>query len=98
MAESKEARNNALVLKALDTLFNNRDYAAAERLWSPNYIQPSAHIEPGREGLIEATEGEREMGGPSRFSSDMFRNRKVGTWKQKSVTNCAFEQQEKSCQ
>ncbi len=26
--------------------------AAAERLWSPNYIQHSAHIEPGREGLI----------------------------------------------
>src|SRR2546422_6079778 len=49
MAESKEARNKALVLKAFDTLFNKRDYAAAERLWSPNYIQHSAHIEPGRE-------------------------------------------------
>ena len=52
MAETKEARNKALVLKAFDTLFNKRDYAAAERLWSPNYIQHSAHIEPGREGLI----------------------------------------------
>jgi len=52
MAESKEARNKALVLKAFDTLFNKRDYAAAEHLWSPNYIQHSAHIEPGREGLI----------------------------------------------
>ncbi len=52
MAESKEARNKALVLKAFDTLFNKRDYAAAERLWSPNYIQHSAHIEPGRRGLI----------------------------------------------
>jgi predicted SnoaL-like aldol condensation-catalyzing enzyme len=52
MAESKEARNKDLVLKAFDTLFNKRDYAAAERLWSPNYIQHSAHIEPGREGLI----------------------------------------------
>ena len=49
MAESKEARNKALVLKAFDTLFNKRDHAAAERLWSPNYIQHSAHIEPGRE-------------------------------------------------
>ncbi len=37
---------------AFDTLFNKRDYAAAERLWSPNYIQHSAHIEPGREGVI----------------------------------------------
>src|ERR1700716_2016421 len=52
MAESKEARNKALVLKAFDTLFNQRDYAAAERLWSPNYIQHSAHIGPGREGLF----------------------------------------------
>jgi len=52
MAESKEAGNKALVLKAFDTLFNQRDYAAAERLWSPNYIQHSAHIAPGREGLF----------------------------------------------
>jgi predicted SnoaL-like aldol condensation-catalyzing enzyme len=47
MAESKEARNKALVLKAFDTLFNKRDYAAAERFWSPRYVQHSAHIEPG---------------------------------------------------
>ena len=47
MAESKEARNKALVLKAFDTLFNKRDYEAAERYWSPNYIQHSAHIAPG---------------------------------------------------
>ena len=45
--------NKALVLQAFDTLFNKRDYAAAERFWSPNYIQHSAHIEPGREGLFD---------------------------------------------
>src|SRR5580700_1283236 len=45
--------NKALVLHAFDTLFNKRDYAAAERFWSPDYIQHSAHIEPGREGLFE---------------------------------------------
>src|SRR5579863_4809224 len=44
--------NKALVLQAFDTLFNKRDYAAAERLWSPNYIQHSSHIAPGREGLF----------------------------------------------
>jgi hypothetical protein len=27
------------------------DYSAAARFWSPNYIQHSAHIEPGREGM-----------------------------------------------
>jgi predicted SnoaL-like aldol condensation-catalyzing enzyme len=44
--------NKALVLQAFDTLFNKRDYAAAERFWSPDYIQHSAHIAPGREGLF----------------------------------------------
>ena len=45
-------QNRALVMEAFDTLFNNRDYAAAERFWSPDYIQHSAHIAPGREGLF----------------------------------------------
>ena len=44
--------NKRLVLEAFDTLFNQRDYAAAEKFWSPDYIQHSAHIEPGREGLF----------------------------------------------
>jgi predicted SnoaL-like aldol condensation-catalyzing enzyme len=47
-----ESKNKALVLEAFDTLFNKRDYVAAERYWSPDYIQHSAHIEPGREGLF----------------------------------------------
>jgi len=42
----------AIVLEAFDTLFNKRDYAAAEQFWSPKYIQHSAHIAPGREGLF----------------------------------------------
>ena len=45
-------RNKALVLEAFDTLFNRRDYAAAERFWSPDYIQHSPHIGPGRDGLF----------------------------------------------
>ncbi len=52
MATTTSEENKALVLKAFDTLFNKRDYAAAERFWSPNYIQHSAHIKPGREGLF----------------------------------------------
>src|SRR6202047_5669819 len=52
MSQTIEETNKRLVLKAFDTLFNKRDYKAAERLWSPNYIQHSAHIEPGRESLI----------------------------------------------
>jgi predicted SnoaL-like aldol condensation-catalyzing enzyme len=34
-------------------LFNKRDYAAAEKFWSPHYIQHSAHIAPDREGLFD---------------------------------------------
>jgi predicted SnoaL-like aldol condensation-catalyzing enzyme len=45
-------RNKRLVLDAFDTLFNKRDYGAAERFWSPSYIQHSAHIPPGRDGLF----------------------------------------------
>ena len=49
---NSEAHNKALVIEAFDTLFNKRDYAGAERFWSPTYIQHSAHISPGREGLF----------------------------------------------
>jgi predicted SnoaL-like aldol condensation-catalyzing enzyme len=45
-------QNKARVLDAFDTLFNKRDYTAAERFWSPKYIQHSAHIAPGRERLF----------------------------------------------
>ena len=45
-------QNKRLVLDAFDTLFNKRDYARAERFWSPHYVQHSAHIAPGREGLF----------------------------------------------
>ncbi len=52
MSQTIAQKNKALVLEAFDTLFNKRDYPAAERYWSPNYIQHSAHIGPGREGLF----------------------------------------------
>jgi predicted SnoaL-like aldol condensation-catalyzing enzyme len=57
MNESKAENNKAIVLEAFDTLFNKRDYIAAERFWSPNYIQHSAHIEPGRDGLFNLIKG-----------------------------------------
>ena len=52
VSESIESKNKALVLKVFDTLFNKRDYTAAEKFWSPDYIQHDAHIAPGREGLF----------------------------------------------
>ena len=50
--ESLKNKNKAIALEAFNTLFNRRDYAAAESFWSPDYIQHSAHIEPGRDGLF----------------------------------------------
>jgi predicted SnoaL-like aldol condensation-catalyzing enzyme len=50
-------QNKALVLKAFETLFNKRDYVAAERLWSDAYIQHSAHIPSGRDGLFNLVRG-----------------------------------------
>jgi predicted SnoaL-like aldol condensation-catalyzing enzyme len=52
MSKTTPAENKRLVLEAFDTLFNKRDYAAAERFWSDRYIQHSAHIPPGRDGLF----------------------------------------------
>ena len=53
MNRTVESKNKTLVLEAFDTLFNKRDYAAAEKFWSPHYLQHSAHIGPGREGLFD---------------------------------------------
>ena len=52
MIETTPQQNKTLVLEAFDTLSNKRDYKAAERYWSSNYIQHSAHIAPGRDGLF----------------------------------------------
>jgi hypothetical protein len=51
LGQTIESKNKALVLEAFDTLFNKRDYEAAKRYWSPDYIQHSAHIPPGRDLL-----------------------------------------------
>jgi predicted SnoaL-like aldol condensation-catalyzing enzyme len=52
MSESTTQKNKAFVLEAFETLFNKKDFVAAERFWSSNYIQHSAHIPPGRDGLF----------------------------------------------
>jgi deazaflavin-dependent oxidoreductase (nitroreductase family) len=62
-----EERNKVLALEAFYTLFNRRDYAAAQRFWSPDYIQHSAHIPPGRDGpfnMVEASPPDRRYENP----------------------------------
>ena len=60
MIASSEDPRVQIVLNAFDTLFNKRDYATAVRFWSPRYIQHTAHIPPGRDGLL--TPGDRRVG------------------------------------
>jgi len=57
MSGTQQEKNKTFVLEAFDTLFNKRDYVAAERYWSPHYIQHSAHIAPAREGLFDLIRG-----------------------------------------
>jgi len=56
MSQSTEEKNKKFVLDAFETLFNKRDYAKALDMWASNYIQHSAHIHPGREGLFGLVE------------------------------------------
>ena len=53
MTKTTPEQNKALVLAAFDTLFNKRDYSAASRFWSENYIQHSAHIEPWARWFVQ---------------------------------------------
>jgi predicted SnoaL-like aldol condensation-catalyzing enzyme len=53
MLRSASTDNKMFVLMAFDTLFNKRDYKAAEAFWSSDYIQHSAHIPQGRDGLFD---------------------------------------------
>jgi predicted SnoaL-like aldol condensation-catalyzing enzyme len=69
MAQTTAETNKALVLEAFDLLFNKRDFDAAERYWSPHYIQHSAHIEPGRDGLFNLV---RSIPSTLTYESDMI--------------------------
>lgn len=57
MDSTQSSKNKVIVLKAVETLFNLRDYTTAETFWSPEYVQHSAYIAQGRKGLFELTKG-----------------------------------------
>ena len=57
MSEAREQKNQSIVLEAFETLFNKRDYGKAANFWSSKYIQHSAHIPPGRDGLFALIKG-----------------------------------------
>ena len=58
MSQTTLKRNKALVLEGFDTLFNERDYEAAQRYWSPdlsvvltNYGDPVCSLERLRQSI-----------------------------------------------
>jgi len=51
MSQTLQEKNKALLLESFDVLFNKRDSVGVEKYWSPNYIQHSSHIEPGRDSV-----------------------------------------------
>jgi predicted SnoaL-like aldol condensation-catalyzing enzyme len=61
MPKTTPEQNKAIVLEAFDILFNKRDYTAAERFWSSKYVQHSAHIPPGRDGLFSLVRSTPDM-------------------------------------
>jgi predicted SnoaL-like aldol condensation-catalyzing enzyme len=78
MPKTTPEQNKTIVLEAFDTLFNKRDYDAAERFWSPTYIQHSAHIAPGREGLFDLVRLRQTRSAT-----------KINSLSQKAITSCA---------
>ena len=73
MGTTAEERSKTFVLDAFDSLADQRDFLAVQRFWSHDYIQHSAHIPPGRDGLFaehwdvvqdEATAKESKSGLP----------------------------------
>ena len=69
MSKTTPEQNKALVLEAFDTLFNKRDYHAAERFWSERYLQHSAHIAPGRDGLFNLI---RTLPAPLKYENQLI--------------------------
>jgi predicted SnoaL-like aldol condensation-catalyzing enzyme len=52
MTESTPARSKASALEAFERLPNKKDFVAAEKFWSSNYIQHSAHVPAARDGFV----------------------------------------------
>jgi hypothetical protein len=79
MKKTTPEQNKAPVLKAFTTLFSKRDYEAGTRFRPDTYIQHSAHIEPGRDGLFNLI---RNTPGTLRYEHQLivgFRQRKFFT-------------------
>jgi predicted SnoaL-like aldol condensation-catalyzing enzyme len=54
---NRETDGRTVALEALDLLFNRRDFVAAAKRWSSNYVQHSRLVPGGREGLFDLVRG-----------------------------------------
>lgn len=52
MPTPQEEKNIQLVIHALNALFNKRDYESVRAYWSPDYVQRSLFVPPGKDGLF----------------------------------------------
>ncbi|KVN40065.1 hypothetical protein WJ63_28955 [Burkholderia pyrrocinia] len=85
MTAALEEKNTALVLEALDTLFNRKDFERAAQFWSDAYVQHSRHVPAGRDGLFGLV---RAMG-DVRFEYDMVAANGDFVWVHSRYTSSA---------
>ncbi|QBQ99165.1 ester cyclase [Paraburkholderia pallida] len=85
MTATLEEKNTALVLEALETLFNKKDYEKAAGFWSDTYIQHSQHVPAGREGLFGLVRTLPDV----RFEYDMVAANGDFVWVHSRYTNSA---------
>jgi predicted SnoaL-like aldol condensation-catalyzing enzyme len=85
MAATLEAKNTALVLEALETLFNQKDYTKAAQFWSDSYVQHSRLVPAGRDGLFGLVRSLPD----ARFEYDMVAAKGDFVWVHSRYTNSA---------
>lgn len=85
MTTASEEKNTALVLEALETLFNRKDDEKAARFWSDTYVQHSRHVPAGRDGLFGLVRSLSDI----RFEYDMVIAKDDFVWVHSRYTSSA---------
>ncbi|MEM5314643.1 ester cyclase [Paraburkholderia sp. JHI869] len=85
MTTTSEAKNTALVLEALETLFNKKDFDKAAQFWSDDYVQHSRHVPAGRDGLFGLVRSLPDL----RFEYDMVIAKDDFVWVHSRYTSSA---------
>lgn len=85
MTTASEEKNTALVLEALETLFNRKDYEKAAQFWSDTYVQHSRHVPAGRDGLFGLVRSFSDI----RFEYDMVIAKDDFVWVHSRYTSSA---------